>query len=167
MMSFILLFVSKLWGWLVVGRLDILEQQNPANATKFHARLLAATVINIILPFQMASYCFDEAMYGPKSGIMTMFTFEFGILFIGAVSTTLRYGLWFYEYRLIQKQLKGRMDEMRREAAETDNTTLPTEDVDVQDLDLPGWEAKGSFQFALDIGTGKYQRGFAWRHRLT
>jgi E3 ubiquitin-protein ligase synoviolin len=155
MASFILLFASKVWGWMVTGRLDILEQQNPASARKFHIRLLTATLINIVLPLKMASYCFDEATYVPKSGIMTMFTFEFGILLIGAVSTALRYCLWFYEHRLIQKQLKERVEELRREATENGDPVPPMDDLDVHDLDLPGWEAKSSFQFALDIGTGK------------
>ena len=151
---FILLFVSKVWGWMVDGRLETLEQQNPANATKFHSRLVAATVINVLLPLRMASYCFDEAIYGFRPGVMTMFTFEFGILLIGSISTALRYSLWAYEYRIIQKQMAQRMQEMRAEAAES-GLPLPAEaDLDVHELDLPGWEAKSSVQFALDIGTG-------------
>ncbi|KAF2666507.1 hypothetical protein BT63DRAFT_426966 [Microthyrium microscopicum] len=153
MATFVLLFASKVWGWMVHGRLDILEQQPPANARKFHARLVTATTINLLLPLWMANYCFDEAVYGQKAGIMTMFTFEFGILVIGAISTTLKYGFWYYEHRVTQQQKKEHFDRLRSEAEAAGDPPPSEEDVDVHDLDLPGWENKSSFQFTLDITT--------------
>jgi E3 ubiquitin-protein ligase synoviolin len=158
MAIFILLFVSKVWGWMVDGRLETLEQQNPAHATTFHTRLVTATLINVLLPLRMANYCLDEAVYGIRPGVMTMFTFEFGILLIGAASTAFRYSLWAYEHRIIQQQMAQRIQELRAAAVESGAPMPAAADLDVHELDLPGWEGKGSVQFALDIGTGESAR---------
>jgi E3 ubiquitin-protein ligase synoviolin len=162
---FFLLFMGKVWGWLIDGRIEVLEQQTPENPTLFHSRLVTATLIYNIASFNMFLYCLDEVVYQARPGVMIMFVFEFAILSIGAIASTSRYGLWVYEQYVVKQQEQARREELRREARETRETREAAgeevqqaedgdEEIDFHDLDLPGWEAKGTWIFCLDIVTG-------------
>jgi E3 ubiquitin-protein ligase synoviolin len=168
LVMFLVLFMGKVWGWIAEGRIETLEQQTPANARLFHARLVASLAVFIFFAFEMFHYCLEEVIIEAKPGVMIMFVFEFAILCVGAASTSLKYVLWAYEHSIIRKQLQERLEERRRDAAAAAASQGAGEDVDpvqpldddeeldIHDLDLPGWEAKGTWQFALDIGTGKF-----------
>jgi hypothetical protein len=90
--------------------------------------------------------------------------FEFAILTIGAVAISLKYGIWAYEQLVVKKQEVARREELRREVREAREVRQARgeeagpeeeeEELDVHDLDLPGWEAKGAWMFYLDMTTG-------------
>lgn len=172
LIMFVSLFVGKLWGWLAEGRIETLEQQPPANPRLFHTRLIASLTLYVVFAVEMFRYCLDTVFYDARPGVMVMFVFEFAIISISAFSTVLRYMLWGEEYRIIRKQTKERKEARKaairqareqtqsqagdsNEQASTANAPVPlTEaDVDEEDIEVPGWEAKGSWLFALDIGT--------------
>lgn len=175
LIMFVSLFVGKLWGWLAEGRIEALEQQPPANPRLFHARLISSLTLYVLFAMEMFQYCLDTVFYEARPGVMVMFVFEFAIISISAVSTVLRYVLWAWEYRIIKKQTKERKEARKkaiREARETHDQTQTQisgdsgessgtpvvniqteEEVDEEDIEVPGWEAKGSWLFALDIGT--------------
>jgi E3 ubiquitin-protein ligase synoviolin len=162
---FFLLFMGKVWGWLIDGRIEVLEQQTPDNPLLFHSRLITATLIYNAASFNMFLYCLDEVVYQARPGVMIMFVFEFAIISIGAIASTSKYGLWVYEQYVVKKQEQARREELRREAREaraaagedgqqTEEEEVEEDEIDFHDLDLPGWEAKGTWIFCLDIVTG-------------
>lgn len=172
LIMFVSLFVGKLWGWLAEGRIETLEQQPPANPRLFHTRLIASLTLYVVFAVQMFRYCFDTVFYDARPGVMVMFVFEFAIITISAFSTVLRYMLWGEEYRIIRKQTKERKEarkaairqarEQAQNQADDSNDQasaanapkpLTEAEVDEEDIEVPGWEAKGSWLFALDIGT--------------
>ena len=172
LIMFVSLFVGKLWGWLADGRIETLEQQPPANPRLFHGRLIASLTLYVLFAVQMFRYCLDTVLDEARPGVMVMFVFEFAIISISAFSTVLRYMLWAEEYRIIKKQTKERKEALKtaiRQAREqsqnqeTDGSQEPADaaaqgpqteaEVDEEDIEVPGWEAKGSWLFALDIGT--------------
>ena len=179
---FTTLFIGKVWGWLAEGRIETLEQQPPANPRLFHTRLVASLALYAFFAMQMFWYCADMVVYEARPGVMVMFVFEFAIIFISAISTILRYTLWWEEHRIIKKQTKQKLEEHKaqiraaREQAQqeqqtqaegvtsadtaADPTTISTidaaeDEIDEDDIEVPGWESKGGWLFALDIGTGK------------
>jgi E3 ubiquitin-protein ligase synoviolin len=169
LIMFLVLFMGKVWGWIAEGRIETLEQQTPANPRLFHTRLVLSLGVYIFFAVEMFLYCMDEVIVEARPGVMIMFVFEFAILCIGASSTSMRYGLWVYEHIVIKRQIRERLRQQRADiaqaaqeaAGDTDappalpqDDPVDEEDVDMHDLDLPGWEAKGTWQFALDIGTG-------------
>ena len=104
---------------------------------------------------------------------MVMFAFEFAVLFITSSSITLRYVLALYEIAEVQKQTQAKVQERReeirmaRQEAEQqtgEGTERPPavlereEDVDENDIDVPGWEAKGKWILFLDLFTGIARR---------
>jgi E3 ubiquitin-protein ligase synoviolin len=157
---FMLLFLGKVWGWLAEGRVEVLEQQTPANPYLFHTRLIASLVLYTFAAGNMFWYCLDEVIYEARPGVMIMFVFEWGIICIGAFSICCKYALWAYEQVVVKKQEIERREELRREAAASreagqENAEIPEDELDVHDLDLPGWEAKGTWIFGLDIVIGR------------
>jgi E3 ubiquitin-protein ligase synoviolin len=173
LIMFLVLFMGKVWGWIAEGRIETLEQQTPANPRLFHTRLILSLGVYMVFAVEMFLYCMDEVIVEARPGVMIMFVFEFAILCIGATSTSMRYGLWAYEHIVIKGQIQERLQQRRADMAQaaqeaavgTDTPPVPQDDpideddVDMHDLDLPGWEAKGTWQFALDIGTGKLSIG--------
>lgn len=152
--------MGKVWGWLADGRVEVLEQQTPANPYLFHSRLIASLVLYILAAGNMFWYCLDEVIYEARPGVMIMFVFEWAIICIGAFSICFKYGLWAYEQVVVKKQEKERREELRREAtasreAGEETTVMAEDEMDIHDLDLPGWESKGTWIFGLDIATGE------------
>jgi E3 ubiquitin-protein ligase synoviolin len=146
MSMFLLLFFGKVWGWLCDGRIEFLEQQQPRNPRLFHFRLCAALGLYILGATSMLLYCLDEVIYEARPGVMIMFVFEWAIICVSVLSTCAKYGLWTYERRVLIQQEATRRAELRSETPD-----LNADDIDVNELDLPGWEAKGSWVFTLDI----------------
>lgn len=169
LIMFVSLFIGKLWGWLAEGRIEALEQQPPANPRLFHTRLISSLTLYVLFAVEMFRYCLDTVFYDARPGVMVMFVFEFAIISISAASTVLRYALWAWEHGIIKKQTKERKEALKqaiRERAQTqisgegdESSGAPAaelqteEEVDEEDIEVPGWEAKGSWLFALDIGT--------------
>lgn len=175
---FVLLLAGKVWGWIAEGRVDIFEQQPPANPTLFHVRLAMSLLVSFIFDVLMLWYCLETIIANPKPGMMVIFTFEFAILGIFSLFTGLRYLLACYEAKEVKKQtmlaIETRKVEIREErvaahaaavAAAAQNTaedgtpaTVPPMDdspidVDENEVDVPGWEEKRRYLFVLEVVT--------------
>ncbi|TID14363.1 hypothetical protein E6O75_ATG09442 [Venturia nashicola] len=167
------LFTGKIWGWIAEGRVEQLDQQDPGRVSLFHPKLVASLVIYLGFAVEMFLYSLDIVMYEARPGITVMFVFEFAILWICAISTCLRYGIWVYEHWIWKKQkiatIEARKAEIRQmhQAAATaaaaatangetapDAPALPNEnEIDEDEIEVDGWESKKKWIFALDIFT--------------
>lgn len=173
LVMFMSLFTGKIWGWIAEGRVEHLEQQAPNDPRLFHGRLMASLAIYIFFAVQMFMYSFDIVSLEARPGMTIMFVFEFAILCIAAMTTCLRYVIWVQEHRITKQQVsqavearKAEIRKQRQEAEEKlkadpeaedapDMAALPKEeDVDEQEIEAPGWEAKRGWLFALDIISG-------------
>lgn len=167
---FVLLLAGKVWGWIGEGRVDILEQQPPQNPRLFHARLSSSLIISVIFDLLMMYYCVNCVRDDPRPGMMVIFTFEFAILTIFSIFTLSRYVLALGEARITKLQTEQKIQERKleiraerarrqREHAEGPQPdaplNLPSEDdIDENEIDVPGWEEKRRWLFALELGTG-------------
>ncbi|KAF2766968.1 hypothetical protein EJ03DRAFT_277128 [Teratosphaeria nubilosa] len=168
---FVLLIAGKVWGWIGEGRVDILEQQPPANPRLFHARLSASLIISVLFDIFMVKFCVETVMADPRPGMMVIFTFEFAILTIFSTFTLLRYGLNLVQANMEKKQMMAALEtrkieiqaerqEQRRqhEATKDSETPAPAPDegpieVDENEVDVPGWDAKRRWLFGLEVVT--------------
>jgi len=167
---FVLLLAGKVWSWIGEGRVDILEQQPPQNPRLFHTRLASSLLVSTAFSAAMLRYCIATVKDDPRPGMMVIFTFEFAILLIFSLFTLLRYVLALTEARVLKQQTKAKMDERRAEIraererleqereGSTDPDSLPAlpseEDVDENEIDVPGWEEKRRWLFGLELATG-------------
>ena len=168
---FVSLLAGKVWGWISEGRVDIMEQQPPANPRLFHARLMASLLLSETFDLLMLRYCLQTLAAQPRPGMMVMFAFEFAVLAIASSSTTIRYALHLQEKIVIKRQTQLKVEERReeirnarREAQAQDTqdatTTAPSnlpreEEIDENEIDVPGWQEKGRYILFLDLATGK------------
>lgn len=167
---FVLLLAGKVWGWIGEGRVDILEQQPPANPRLFHTRLSASLVVSVLFNTWMAWYCVETVLANPRPGMMVIFTFEFTIQIVLSSFTLLRYCLAVAEIQVVKQQtqeaIEARKLEIRAERAEArQNETeegrptpaSPVDDepieVDENEVDIPGWEDKRRWLFGLEVTT--------------
>ncbi|KAK3720595.1 E3 ubiquitin-protein ligase hrd1 [Vermiconidia calcicola] len=167
---FCLLLAGKVWGWIGEGRVDILEQQPPANPRLFHARLATSLVFSVVFDLWMLDYCVETVLADPRPGMMVIFTFEFAILSVFSSFTLARYGLSLIQTRIeklqIQKAIDERKQEIRAERASArqnetaDGQPAPASspdpepiEVDENEIDVPGWEDKRRYLFALELLT--------------
>jgi E3 ubiquitin-protein ligase synoviolin len=172
---FLLLLVGKAWGWICEGRIDSLDHQiqlhQPQAPGRFswvrnQGRLVGAVAFYLWFVTKVLWYCAEEVMLQARMGVMMMFVFEWAILFMTSIQIACKYSLWGVEQAVLKKQQKERIDTLRREAAEAAAAAnpdqpvvperIPEEDLDVNDLDLPGWEAKSQYTFFLDISIGTF-----------
>jgi E3 ubiquitin-protein ligase synoviolin len=167
---FTLLLAGKVWGWIGEGRVDVLEQQPPANPRLFHIRLATSLVLSVTFDLFMLDYCVQTVMADPRPGMMVIFTFEFAILLVFSTFTLSRYLLALIQTRVESQQMKRAIDERKAEIraeraaarqSETPNgSPLPPSgpdeepvEVDENELDVPGWEDKRRYLFALEVFT--------------
>jgi E3 ubiquitin-protein ligase synoviolin len=167
---FVLLLAGKVWGWIGEGRVDILEQQPPANPRLFHMRLSTSLAVSVLFNIWMAWYCVDTVLANPRPGMMVIFTFEFTIQIVLSTFTLLRYCLAVAEIQVVKQQtheaIEARKLEIRAERAEArQNETedgrpapaSPVDDepieVDENEVDIPGWEDKRRWLFGLEVTT--------------
>lgn len=167
---FVLLLAGKVWGWIGEGRVDILEQQPPANPRLFHMRLASSLTVSVLFNIWMAWYCVDTVLANPRPGMMVIFTFEFTIQIVLSSFTLLRYCLAVAEIQVVKQQtyeaIEARKLEIRAERAEArQNETedgrpasaSPVDDepieVDENEVDIPGWEDKRRWLFGLEVTT--------------
>lgn len=167
---FTLLLAGKVWGWIGEGRVDILEQQPPANPKLFHIRLATSLIVSVVFDICMLRYCVETVAANPRPGMMVIFTFEFAILTVFSCFTLARYGLTVINAKIereqMQKAIEERKTEIRAERAaarqnETEDgqsapASPPNEEpieVDENEVDVPGWEEKRRYLFALEVFT--------------
>lgn len=172
---FVLLLAAKVWGWIGEGRVDVLEQQPPANPRLFHARLATSLIVSVIFDIWVFNYCVESVVADPRPGMMVIFTFEFAIQCIFSVFTLARYALSLAEAGVVKKQTmqaielrKSEIKEERRvERERWENETVeegqerraepPSLDepieVDENEVDVPGWEEKRRYLFGLEVFT--------------
>lgn len=172
---FVLLLAAKVWGWIGEGRVDVLEQQPPANPRLFHARLATSLIVSVVFDIWVFNYCVESVVADPRPGMMVIFTFEFAIQCIFSVFTLARYALSLAEAGVVKKQTiqaidlrKSEIKEERRvERERWENETVeegqerrpepPSMDepieVDENEVDVPGWEEKRRYLFGLEVFT--------------
>lgn len=176
LVMFTALVTGKVWGWIGDGRVEVLEQQPPANPRLFHARLSVSLLLSIAYDVWLLNYAVSTVIRQARPTMMVMFLFEFAVLAACSWRTGMRYILSLVESRVVKAQTKQRLEERRRqvrreredrireretaaaagEAVGNDDEPLPREeDVDEMDIEVPGWEAKGQWVLALDLFTGK------------
>ncbi|ETS80039.1 hypothetical protein PFICI_07568 [Pestalotiopsis fici W106-1] len=171
LVMFTALVTGKVWEWIGEGRVEILEQQPPANPRLFHTRLSISLLLSIIYDTWLFSYTINTVIQQARPNMMVMFLFEFAILSTCSFRTGLRYILSLVEMNIVSKQTRTRLEERRKEvreqradilrrresgdAAESEAANqeeLPNEeDIDEMDIEVPGWETKGQWVLSLDL----------------
>lgn len=170
LVMFVCLLIGKVWGWIGEGRVEILEQQPPADPRLFHARLSFSLVISSLFNMFLLRYSVRTVLLQARPNMMVMFAFEFAVLTVTSLSTTARYMITLHESAVIKNQINSRRSQIlqdreqnQRVASESDqatpsSTTAENEiEIDAIDIDVPGWEEKGRWVFYLDLATGKNQ----------
>jgi E3 ubiquitin-protein ligase synoviolin len=170
MVMFFSLLAGKVWGWIGEGRVEILEQQPPANPRLFHTRLAISLSLSVLFATYMLEYSIRTVLAQAKPDMMVMFGFEFAILSILSTSTAARYTICLTEIYIVRKQKTARLHELRAEriaaneashaqrqetSSSTTNQQAPIVEVDEADVEVEGWDGKGRWIFYLDLVTGK------------
>ncbi|TLD25344.1 hypothetical protein PspLS_05642 [Pyricularia sp. CBS 133598] len=166
---FTALLTGKVWGWIGDGRVEVLEQQPPANPRLFHTRLSISLVVSVIYDMWLLQYATRTVIQQARPNMTVMFLFEFAILLVCSVQTGLRYIVSLTEQSILKTQTRQGLETRRRqiqeqradilrrresgEATEEEmNEPLPDEnDVEEMDIEVPGWEAKGHWILVLDL----------------
>jgi E3 ubiquitin-protein ligase synoviolin len=118
LVMFVALLAGKVWGWIGEGRVEILEQQPPANPRLVHFRLSLSLVLSLVYDMWLMSYTIRTVIQQARPNMMVMFLFEFAILTTSSWSTAFRYALSLMEARIIKKQTQERLEWRRREVRE-------------------------------------------------
>lgn len=172
LVMFTALITGKVWGWIGEGRVEVLEQQPPANPRLFHTRLVVSLVTSIVYNCWLLSYCINTVIATAKPTMMVMFLFEFAVLAVASMHTGLRYVISLVETSVVKKQTRQRLEQRRSEVrreredilrrreagelAEGEGEPLPDPDeVEEMDIEVPGWDAKGQWILFLDLFAGK------------
>lgn len=173
LVMFTALITGKVWGWIGDGRVEILEQQPPANPGLFHTRLSISLFVSLVYDMWILKYTVNAVIQQARPDMMVMFLFEFAILATTSARTGVRYLVSVLEHRIIREQTTKRLAERRQEIREereeilrqreqstsdeqADTRELPSEDdVDEMDIEVPGWENKGQWILLLDLVAGR------------
>ncbi|SPJ71165.1 related to HRD1 - involved in degradation of Hmg2p [Fusarium torulosum] len=178
LVMFAALVTGKVWGWIGDGRVEVLEQQPPANPRLFHLRLSLSLTLSFIYDIYILRYTINTVIQQARPNMMVMFLFEFAVLATSSWRTAARYALSLTEQNIQESQKRKRLAERRqevrqereaiirqREAAaaageEVSDEPLPNEDdIDEMDIEVPGWSAKGEFVLWLDLVTDLVKLG--------
>ncbi|KAM0280311.1 hypothetical protein ACHAQH_004147 [Verticillium albo-atrum] len=172
LVMFTALITGKVWGWIGDGRVEILEQQPPANPGLFHTRLSLSLLLSLAYDFWILAYTIRTVIRQARPDMMVMFLFEFAVLATCSARTGVRYLVSILENRIVKQQTKMQLEERRREVrqnredmirqraqegsadgeAAADQADLPREeDIDEMDIEVPGWEEKGQWILILDL----------------
>ena len=174
LVMFVSLLIGKVWGWIGEGRVDVLEQQPPANPRLFHARLSFSLFLSLAYGICMLDYSVTTVLRQARPNMMVMFAFEFAVLTITSLSTAARYAISLKEAYIIRTRTREHLEERRAELralreealrqtgaqdgtsnAETSGVRIPDPDtIQETDIDVPGWEDKGRWVFYLNLTTG-------------
>lgn len=171
LVMFVCLLVGKVWGWIGEGRVEVLEQQPPADPWGFHVRISVSLVMSSLFNVFLLRYSIQTVLLQARPNMMVMFAFEFAVLTVTSLSTVIRYLLTLYELSIINSQINSRRAQLRQERQHRENDTLNSvnsgsqeltgrdetaeDSVDTLDIDVSGWEEKGRWVFYLDLATGK------------
>ncbi|KAH6669158.1 E3 ubiquitin-protein ligase HRD1 [Plectosphaerella plurivora] len=163
------LITGKVWGWIGDGRVEILEQQPPANPGLFHTRLSISLLLSLAYDVWILNYAVKTVIRQARPDMMVMFLFEFAVLATTSARTGIRYLVSVLEHRIIKEQTKKRLEERREEVRQqreeilrqreqnpdadaSEPLELPREeDIDEMDIEVPGWENKGQWILLLDL----------------
>jgi len=176
LVMFTALVTGKVWEWIGEGRVEVLEQQPPANPRLFHTRLTISLFLSMSYDIWLFTYAVRTVIQQARPNMMVMFLFEFAILTACSFRTTIRYVFSVVETRIVKQQTQSRLAEQRRRVKEQRNDILrrresddaaeaeaarqeelPDEDdIDEMDIEVPGWESKGHWVLSLDIMIGMF-----------
>ncbi|KAK8065643.1 hypothetical protein PG997_012390 [Apiospora hydei] len=171
LVMFTALVTGKIWQWIGEGRVEVLEQQPPANPRLFHTRLSISLIFSILYDTWLFAYAVNTVIQQARPNMMVMFLFEFAILTTDSFRTALRYVLSLVETSITKKQTQQRLEERRKqvrdqrteilrlresgdaaEAEAANQQELPDEeDIDEMDIEVPGWETKGQWILSLEL----------------
>ncbi|KAK0635700.1 hypothetical protein B0T17DRAFT_517007 [Bombardia bombarda] len=167
LVMFTALVTGKVWGWIGEGRVEVFEQQPPANPRLFHTRLSISLLLSVIYNTWFLTYAVKTVVQQARPTMMVMFLFEFAVLSVCSFQTGFRYIVSLVEQQVVKSQTRQRLEDRRRhireqradilrrrEAGEAaaESEELPNEDdVDEMDIEVPGWEAKGLWVLSLDL----------------
>ncbi|KAI0536697.1 hypothetical protein GGR58DRAFT_474251 [Xylaria digitata] len=171
LVMFTALVTGKVWEWIGEGRVEVMEQQPPANPRLFHTRLSISLLLSVAYDTWLFSYAVHAVIQQARPNMMVMFLFEFAILATCSSRTACRYLLSLIEANITKKQTQTRLEERRRlvraqrsdilrrresddvaEAEAARQEELPDEeDIDEMDIEVPGWESKGHWILSLDL----------------
>ncbi|KAK5656171.1 hypothetical protein OQA88_4931 [Cercophora sp. LCS_1] len=168
LVMFTALVTGKVWGWIGEGRVEVLEQQPPANPGLFHTRLSISLLLSILYDTWLLGYAVNTVVQQARPTMMVMFLFEFAVLTVCSFQTGSRYLISLIEQRVVKLQTQQRLEERRRQVRDEraaalrrreeegniggDEAELPNEDdVDEMDIEVPGWESKGQWILTLDL----------------
>lgn len=171
----VLLFI-KCFCWIGGSRVEFMETSPPDNPTLFHIRLASSLVLLLSACTAMLWHSVASVLERGRPNMMVMFAFEFAILLITSLGITGRYGLSLVEKYILKREAARRIaarvvereDARRRHAERTaeverrraqgdivdDVPELEEEDEDEEELDVGGWEEKGTWVFYLELVTG-------------
>ena len=172
LVMFTALVTGKVWGWIGEGRVEVLEQQPPANPRLFHIRLSVSLLLSVIYDIWLLSYAVNTVVQQARPTMMVMFLFEFAVLNVCSFQTGFRYIVSLVENQIVKTQTRQRLEERRRQVREereailqrrvaepdqdADQEELPNEDeIDEMDIEVPGWESKGLWILSLDLIAGE------------
>lgn len=177
LVMFTALVTGKVWGWIGDGRVEVLEQQPPANPGLFHTRLSLSLLLSLVYDTWLLRYTVSTVIQQARPNMMVMFLFEFAVLATCSARTGIRYLVSVMEQNIVKTQTRLRLEERRRQVREEreelirqreqngageDQPDLPREeDIDEMDIEVPGWEAKGQWILILDLIAGKLHRNAA------
>ncbi|ROT40137.1 hypothetical protein SODALDRAFT_309943 [Sodiomyces alkalinus F11] len=170
LVMFTALITGKVWGWIGDGRVEILEQQPPANPGLFHTRLSISLLLSLAYDIWILRYSMKTVIQQARPDMMVMFLFEFAVLSTSSARTGIRYLVSVMEHGIIKRQTRQRLEERRLEVRQRreellrqreqqprggstpDHAELPQEeDIDEMDIEVPGWENKGQWVLILDL----------------
>lgn len=168
LVMFVGLLVGKVWGWIGEGRVEVVEQQPPANPRLFHARLSFSLLLSLAFDLALLRYAIMTVLRMARPTMMVMFAFEFAVLTISSSSTAARYTISLFELYTIKQQTRRKLEERRASLraaqagvrsgnvgeANAADAAGEADEVDESEIDVPGWEAKGQWVFYLDLITG-------------
>ncbi len=171
LVMFVSLLIGKVWGWIGEGRVEILEQQPPANPRLFHVRLSSSLILSSLFEILMFRYSVQTVLLQARPNMMVMFAFEFAVLTVTSLSTAARYLISLHESSIIRHQISRRRAQLDQSLQTSlaggpeseSSSALPLVESQQEnfdgannniDMDAPGWEDKGRWIFYLDLMTG-------------
>ncbi|KAG0643577.1 hypothetical protein HOY80DRAFT_372119 [Tuber brumale] len=168
----VLLFI-KCFSWIGGGRVEFMETQPPANPTLFHLRLASSLILLLSACGAMLWHSILSVLERGRPNMMVMFAFEFAILLITSLGITGRYVLNVVEKFILKHEAARRREaravereeihnqraeqrgdnQRRRGSGEIVEDEAAPEDDDDEEIDVGGWEEKGTWVFYLELTT--------------
>ncbi|KAH8155799.1 uncharacterized protein LAJ45_00811 [Morchella importuna] len=170
----VLLFI-KCFCWIGGSRVEFMETSPPDNPTLFHIRLASSLILLLSACSAMLWHSVSSVLERGRPNMMVMFAFEFAILLITSLGITGRYVLSLVEKYILKREamrrraarILEREGARQRHAARVAEVTrrrrdgdlvedvpeLEEEDEDEEELDVGGWEEKGTWVFYLELVT--------------